>query len=182
MKLAACAVLCLSTIALAACDDDEEPAPLIAGHVTSYEVGSVHTFWVQNGHVVGAEIDREQVQPLAASEDGNKPIPVHVVRIDDDTFHAFYANDPTYGCFVLWRPTLSRLGVEGTYTTLCGPGDWYDAAGRHIEGPSPRDLDRFPACIARGNLLVTLALDALILGAPTGTPPSTPILTPNCAG
>lgn len=81
---------------------------------------------------------------------------VHIVRRGDGGLTVIAGRDPM-GCSVPWRPHFRFDGTEGWFRDPCR-GSTYDAEGRRVFGPSPRDLDRLAFEVApSGTLRVEVA-------------------------
>ncbi len=97
----------------------------------------------------------------------------HLVRLPDGEFLALSSKDPHLGCTVPWKPEFQTMGQKGWFRNPCH-GETYDLAGRHIFGPGPRGLDRFPVTVVGGAVRVNV--NELILGPParSGVEPVNP--------
>ena len=106
---------------------------------------------------VGRAADYREGEPVFVQEGR-----LWLVRRTGGSFVAFAAADSFQGCTVVWRAdfehTDPRDGVRkrGWYRDPCH-GSVYDPDGTKVFGPSPRDLDRYPAEVMGGRVIVRAA-------------------------
>jgi hypothetical protein len=89
---------------------------------------------------------------------------LQVARDAAGNFTVFFARstNPVFGeltprqCVIEWHADTQR------FVDPCGGSQW-TRDGKYVQGPAPRDLDRFPAAVSNGNLEINLNL---IQGAP----------------
>lgn len=126
--------------------------PAVVGDVDEFPPGS---------------INKEFINAIWFDDTANKQIetlPLAVVRDANGSFTVFLARSTRQAeailipqqCVVEWDDSLAR------FLELCGGSQW-TLDGKYAAGPAPRDLDRFPAHVENGQLLIDLQL---IKGAP----------------
>lgn len=128
-----------------------EPLPVKIGRTDDFPQGAVTLKYVNANYE----------DPSTEKNFGT--LSLQIVRDEGDNFTVFFARstDPVYGsltprqCVLAWDRSL-QLFVDP-----CGGSKW-SRAGKYSDGAAPRDLDRFPASVVNGNLVIQLDL---ILGA-----------------
>ncbi len=93
---------------------------------------------------------------------------LHLVHLEDGELLAFYWKSPHLGERIVWRPDFLFEGKQGWFRSP-SHGETFDMAGRCVQGPCPRGLDRFPVKVEKGRVLVNTG--RLIEGPPLTSPP-----------
>ena len=128
------------------------PEPVRVGQVADYAPNSVTLTFV-NADFTDPETQKDF-----------STLSLEVVRDPAGAFIVFFARstDPATGgltprqCVVQWNDAAQQ------FQEPCGGSKW-TRDGKFVEGPAPRDLDRFPTQVAAGELEIQLNL---IQGAP----------------
>jgi hypothetical protein len=124
-----------------------EPAPVTLGPAEEFPANSVTLKYI-NAEFTDPET-RKDFTTLS----------LEVVRDSGDKVTVFFARstDPVFGsltprqCVLEWN-VFSQLFVDP-----CGGATW-TRDGKYAAGAAPRDLDRFPAKVTDGNLVIQLDL------------------------
>jgi nitrite reductase/ring-hydroxylating ferredoxin subunit len=99
----------------------------------------------------------------------------HLVKQEDGSFIALFWRSPFRGCTVAWRedlrftdPRVDPRVTPSTHGWFRDPchGATFDVTGRHVFGPSPRDMDRFPVEIVGDSVYVLASERHIIRGDP----------------
>ncbi len=104
-------------------------------------------------------VNAEFVDPVTNKELAT--LPLQLVRDAADGIVIFFARSthPVHGaliprqCVVEWNATAPTPRFEEP----CGGSKW-TREGKYLEGPAPRDLDRFPVQLANGEVKIELQL------------------------
>ncbi len=86
------------------------------------------------------------------------------MRPDASNAFALLTVDAHSGCRVEWRADREYEGASPILRDPCA-GSIYDAGGRRLFGPAPRDLDRFAAVVDADARTIEIAMDDRRLGA-----------------
>jgi len=76
-----------------------------------------------------------------------------LVKRENGEVLALAMKDPYLGCSVVWRPDYEFEGVRGWFRNPC-QGQTYDLDGYCRYGPCVRGLDRYPATVQSGQVIV----------------------------
>jgi hypothetical protein len=121
--------------------------PVLVGDIDEYPI---NTFNIE--YINGSFFDETSNKVLDT-------IPLMVERGADGRFTVFLARSTRPDeailvpkqCIVNWDEGLQR------FLELCGGSQW-TRDGKYAAGPAPRDLDRFPAHVDNGQLLIDMTL------------------------
>ena len=124
------------------------------GPVASFPVGSITEV------VVTTKLTTWIPRISDSADDGVVEVPVLVVGNSGTEFLVLYAPDPHRGCRV--KPASAAdpnahgdLAENVAFINPCH-GEMYDLAGRYVDGPSPRGLDRFASYVEEGVVMIDL--------------------------
>ena len=146
-----------SAIALGALAAALAGAVLLVGLATSF-LWPPSELEAPTDHVYLGRITKYAInKPVFFDENGAK---FWLIRTGDETAIALSAKDAHSGCTLPWRPDFTfedprtHASTKGWFRDPCH-GSTYDIVGHRVFGPSPRDMDVYPAKLEGKNVVVT---------------------------